>query len=71
MASKARNHFRALASSSSVPEPAASSFLDSPQHIDRVRIGCDACVQHVEEHCIRVHCALDDGEVVDGVPVEE
>jgi hypothetical protein len=38
MASKAKNHFKALASSSSVPELAASSMRDSTYRLVRARI---------------------------------
>jgi len=41
------------------------------QHIDLwlcVRVSSDASVRHVEERGIRVDGALEDGEVVDGVP---
>jgi len=36
-----------------------------------VRVSSDASVRHVEEHRVGIDCALEDGEVVDGVPAYE
>jgi len=73
MASKARNHFKALASSSSVPELAASSICATARRVVDlcVRVAGNAGVRHVEEHRVWIHGALEDGEVVDGVPAHE
>jgi hypothetical protein len=72
MASKARNHFKALASSSSVPELAASSMRDSTSTCAfAYPASSDASVRHVVEHPVWIHGALEDGEVVDGVPAYE
>ena len=50
----------------------AGGVLDARQHIDLcVRVSSDASVRHVEEHGVGIDGALEDGEVVDGVPAYE